>query len=274
VTGEIIPSMRRDLLRLGVRAGDLLIVHSSFRSLGLAYRTPMDVICTLADVVGTDGTIMMPTFTYCYSGIWNVTPYDPDSTPPLFMGIIADSLRYYDGSLRSGSPTYSVAALGKDAKLLTENRENACGLGPGSSYETAYQLGAKILLIGVGNDRNSMIHYAEAASGLPYNDVPYREFWGKTALAERDGAVVEVPVVDYPGCSVNFRVVDKVLERKGLLKRGRVCRADCMLMDARSIVDAIAELLRENPGWLFCESIACEPCHRRRERLRKHGLIR
>lgn len=234
----------------------------------------MDVICTLADAVGPEGTVMMPTFTYCYSGIWNAAPYNPDSTPPLFMGIIADSMRYYEGSLRSGSPTYSVAALGKYARLLTENRENACGLGPGSSYETAYQLGAKILLIGVGNDRNSMIHYAETASGLPFSDVPYREFWGKTALAERDGTVVEVPVGDFPGCSANFHVADSALDQRGLVKRGRVCRADCMLMDARSIVDTIVERLQTEPGWLFCASIVCEPCHRRRERLRNRGIIR
>ena len=273
MNGELIPSIQRDLMHIGVRKGDCLIVHSSFKSLGLAHRSPVDVIRTLAEVTGGEGTVMMPTFTYCYSGIWNVQPYNPASSPSVFMGILPETLRNYPGALRSGSPTYSVAALGRYAKQLTEGRERSCGLGSGSSYEEAYRLGARILLIGVGNDRNSMIHYTEHASGLPFCDIPYRDFWGRSAIAERDGKIVEVPVEDYPGCSVKFRGVDRLLDDRGLITRGRIGRSECMLMDARPIVDTIAEGLREKPDWLFCESIICEPCHLRRKRLQKLGII-
>lgn len=274
MTGAVIPAMQRDLRTMGVREGDCLVVHSSFKSLGLNDASPTDVIRTLIETVGEQGTLMMPTFTYCYSGIWNVTPYNPHSTPSLFMGILAETLRSYPGALRSGSPTYSVAAIGKHARLLTENREDSGGLGPGSSYEEAYKLGAKILLLGVGNTRNSMIHYAEFASGLPVCDIPFREFWGRSALVEKDGQPVEVPLkADFPGCSHNFGVVDEHLVEKGLLTQGRVCSAACLLMDARKMVDTVAERLREQPDWLFCDTLVCEPCHLRRQRLRERGLL-
>lgn len=259
---------------MGVREGDCLIMHSSFKSLELTNVSPSDVIRTLIEAVGRQGTLMMPTFTYCYSGIWNVPPYNPATTPSHYMGILAETLRAYPGALRSASPTYSVAAIGKHARLLTEGRADSGGLGPGSSFEEAYRLGARILLIGVGSNRNSMIHYAEFASGLPICDIPFREFWGRGALVERDGEPVEVPLKpDFPGCSHNFGVTDEYLVEKGILTRGTICSATCLLMNSREMVDAIAARLREEPDWLFCDTIICEPCCLRRRRLRERGLI-
>jgi aminoglycoside 3-N-acetyltransferase len=274
MTPKIIPAMLADLRAIGVREGGCLVVHSSFKSLGLTDASPVDVIRTLIEAVGDGGTLMMPTFTYCYAGICDIGPYNPQTTASRFMGILPEALRRHPGALRSGSPTYSVAAFGRHARLLTEGKENVGGLGRGSSFEDAYRLGAQILLIGVGNNRNSMIHYAECASGLPICDIPYREFWGRTALVEKDGRVVEVALnLDFPGCSANFGLVDEYLVEKGLMKRGKMCSAACLMMNARQIVDAIAARLRAQPDWLFCDSLTCEPCHLRRKRLRERGLI-
>lgn len=274
MTGAVIPALLNDLKAIGVREGDLLVVHSSFKSLGLGGASPSDVIRTLIESIGREGTLMMPTFTYCYSGIWSVKPFDPATTPSVFMGVLPETLRAYPGALRSTSPTYSVAAYGKHASALTENKENAGGLGPGSSFEDACRLGAKILLIGVGNNRNSMIHYAEYTSGLPICDIPYREFWGRTALVERDGEAVEVPLKpDFPGCSANFGKADEFLVERNLLKHGSIGSTTGYLLDARKMVDAIAEQLRKQPDWLLCESISCEPCQIKRRRLRDMGLI-
>ena len=274
MTGTIIPPILGDLKKMGVREGDCLIVHSSFKSLELTNVSPMDVIRTLIEAVGRQGTLMMPTFTYCYSGIWNVRPYNPATTPSRYMGILAETLRAYPGATRSASPTYSVAAIGKHAGQLTEGKQSSGGLGPGSSFEEAYRLGARILLIGVGNTRSSMIHYAEFASGLPVCDIPFREFWGRSALVERDGEPVEVPLKpDFPGCSHSFGMVDEYLVEKDILTRGTICSATCLTMNSREMVDAVAARLREEPDWLFCESLICEPCCLRRQRLRERGLI-
>jgi len=272
--GRVIPRMLDDLRKTGVREGDCLIVHSSFKALGLSDALPVDAVRTLIEAVGEDGTIMTPTFTYSYSGIWNVKPFNPQITPGRFMGVLSETLRLYPGALRSASPTYSVAAYGKYAGQITDGKEKCGGLGVGSSYEEAYNLGARILLLGVGNNRNSMIHYAEVASGLPYTDIPFREFWGRSALVERDGEVVEVPLADeFPGCSANFGVVDGYLEESGGITRGKVCDADSMLMDSHDLVDAIVKRLHTEPSWLFCDALVCEPCHLRKRRLREKGLI-
>lgn len=273
-TGDVVPGLLDDLMRIGVCRGDFLVVHSSFKSLGLRDRTPSDVIATLLEAAGEDGTLMMPTFTYSYSGIWNVQPFNLAATPGRNNGILTETLRKYPGALRSGHPTYSVAAVGKHAEIVTANRENSSALGIGSSYDEAYRLGAKVLLVGMGNNRNSMLHYAEVAAGLPYNDIPFREFWGRTALVEKNGKAVEVSLEEeFPGCSQNFGVADGYLEEVGAIRRGRICSADSMLMSAKDMLEAVIARLREEPAWLLCENIVCEPCTLRKRRLRDRGLI-
>ena len=271
---QVIPDLLQDLTRLGLQPDDLVVMHSSFKALGLSDVTPADVIRTLLEAIGSGGTLMVPTFTYSYAGFWDVQPFDPASSPGLHNGILTETLRHYPGARRSAHPTYSVAAIGRHADALTQNRETCSALGFGSSYEGAYQLGACILLLGVGNDRNSMLHYAETVAGLPYLDIPWRAFAGKTALVTRAAMRCEVPLPEeYPGCSLGFGVVDSYLETQGLLTRGKVAGADSKLMDSQAIVPAVVERLKREPGWMLCHTFGCEPCTLRRRRLRSLGLL-
>lgn len=273
--GEVVPSLLRGIKNIGITKGDLVIVHSSFKSMGLSGYGPADAVATLLESVGPEGTVMMPAFTYSYSGIWGVKPFNPDTTPGHGNGVLSETFRKHPGVLRSGHPAYSVAARGRYAGILTENRENASALGEGSSYGEAKRLGAKILLIGVGSNRNSMLHHAEAAAGLPYNDIPFRAFWGDTALVEgKDGRAAEIPLVrEFPACSDNFGVIDGYLSGRGVLRRGKLKEAESLVMDSRELVGAVIKKLHEEPGCLLCGSITCEPCSLRKKRLSEKGLL-
>ncbi len=271
---RVIPDLLDDLRRLGVEPGDLIVMHSSFKALGRADVTPADFIGALQAALGADGTLLTPTFTYSYAGFWDVQPFDPQTSPGLHNGILTETLRRYPGARRSAHPTYSVAALGRHAEVLTQNKAQASALGFGSSYDDAHRLGAKVLLLGVGNDRNSMLHYAETVAGVPYLDIPWRACAGPTALVLRAGRPVEVLLpIEYPACSLGFGVADAHLEAHGVVKRGLVGAAPCLLMEARAMVAAVAEQLRRQPGWLLCHTFGCEPCTLRRRRLRSLGLI-
>jgi len=271
---KIISEFLHDLAALGVCRRDCLVVHSSFKTLGLPNVSPADVIRTLIESVGPDGTIMMPTFTYSYSGIWNVRPFNPQTTPGTGNGILTETLRQYPGALRSSHPTYSIAAYGRHAEQLTKNKENTSALGIGSSYDEAIQLNAKILLLGVGNNRNSMLHYAEVVAGLPYNDIPYRAFWGRTALIERAGRTVKTPLKpEFPACSANFGAADAYLTECGILRRGKVGQTESILMNSREMVAAVVKKLQAEPAWLLCDNFICEPCALRKRRLREKGLL-
>lgn len=270
----VIPDVLDDLVRLGLRPGDFVVMHSSFKALGRRDVAPADFIRTLQEAIGPAGTLMMPTFTYSYSGLWEVKPFDPRTSPGLLNGILSETLRGYPGALRSAHPTYSVAVVGRHAEAVTRNRETASALGFGSSYEAAYQLDAQILLLGVGNDRNSMLHFAESVAGVPYLDIPWRAHAGKAALVLKDGAALEVPLPEeYPACSLGFGVADSYLEELGILRRVKIAAADAILQNSQAMVLAVAARLRREPGWLLCHTFGCEPCTLRRRRLRSLGLL-
>lgn len=259
---------------MGLERGDCVVVHSSFKSLELKDNIPQDVIHTFLEYLGPEGTVVMPTFTYSYVGIWNVEPFNAATTPGKGTGILSETLRNHPEARRSEHPTYSVAAVGRYAGKITEGRQRASALGSGSSYDEMYKLGAKVLLMGVGSDRNSMLHYTEVKAGLPYNDIPFREFWGRTALVEENGRAVEVQLVkEFPGCSLNFGAADDFLGAKNILQRGKICAADSMLISVNEMVTAVIEKLREQPDWLLCDKFVCEPCNLRMKRLREKGLI-
>lgn len=271
---QIIPKMADNLRHIGLETGDCVIVHSSFKSLCLTDHTPADVITTLIEVIGNKGTLIMPTFTYSYSGIWGSKAFHLDETPGVSNGILTETLRAFPGSLRSSHPTYSVVAIGMHSKDVTADKEHANALGMGSSFDEAKQLGAKILLLGVGQNRNSMIHHAEVAAGLPYNDIPFREFWGRIASVDHDGVITEVQLnQEFPGCSDNFEVVHEYLDQLGLIHQGSICAAHGILMSAEEMVNAVVSKLNHEPSWLLCDRMECEPCTLRKRCLLAEGLI-
>ena len=125
--------------------GRVLIVHASFKPCKEEGLEPLQVLTMLRDKLGEEGTLMLPTFSYSYSGVWKVQPYDKDTTPGIENGILSETFRKMPGVLRSDNPTYSVAAWGKHARKLTEGSIANAGLGHGSSYENACKLNALIL---------------------------------------------------------------------------------------------------------------------------------
>ncbi|HYT62309.1 MAG TPA: AAC(3) family N-acetyltransferase, partial [Gemmatimonadales bacterium] len=106
--------LQRALLQLGVLPGDVLMVHSAFdRFLGF-HGGPVDVIRALQQVVGPDGTLMMPTIPFQGSAIeyaLGEPVFDARQTVSR-MGLITEVFRRAPGVVRSVHPTHSVAVWG------------------------------------------------------------------------------------------------------------------------------------------------------------------
>src|SRR5919107_1643658 len=56
-------TMAADLRALGAAPGDVLLMHSSYRSLRTVAGGPQAVVQALLDVLGPDGTLVVPTHT-------------------------------------------------------------------------------------------------------------------------------------------------------------------------------------------------------------------
>ncbi|MFW9844707.1 MAG: aminoglycoside N(3)-acetyltransferase, partial [Candidatus Thorarchaeota archaeon] len=173
-----------DLRKSGIKTGDAVIFHSSMKSIGWIVGGPVTVISALMEAISNEGTLVMPT----QSGdngepsnwqrpavpeVWWQTirdetpPYNSEITPTRGMGRIPETFRKYPNVYRSPHPTASFGAWGKDAQLVVETHPYDDPFGEGSPLAKLYHLNAKILLVGIGLESITSLHYAEFKADLP-----------------------------------------------------------------------------------------------------------
>jgi aminoglycoside 3-N-acetyltransferase len=167
-----------DLRRLGVPPAEVVIVHSSLSAIGWVGGGPHGVVLALEEVLGDDGTLVMPAHSGALSepSQWQNPPvpeswwpiiraetpaFDPDLTPTRQMGAIVDCFRTQPGTMRSSHPQFSFAARGPRAADITNDHSLEYGLGERSPLARVYDLNGYVLLLGVGHANNTSIHLGE-----------------------------------------------------------------------------------------------------------------
>jgi len=263
-----IERIENDLRNIGVKKDDTIMLQSSLKSVGLVEGGADAVIDALLHVIGEGGTLMVPTFTYSYAGKEDAVVFDKKSTPVCNTGIISETLRKRKEAERSSHPAYSFAAIGKNAKALTSDHPIGSPLGIGSPLHRLAEMNGKILLLGVGQNRNSLIHTAEAAAGMIYQCVPFRESWGRAVRVLNSEGVVEIiDQKQFPGCSYHFGIIEEVLQSKGILRYGKAGNAATQFMNAKDVIIQVVELLKKKPDYLLCGRPECECCTNRKKLL-------
>ena len=240
-------SLAADFRRLGLDAGQTVLVHTSMSKMGWINGGAVAVIQALMDVLTSEGTLVMPTHTEGFSDpatnlhqpvpedwveeIRDTMPlYDPRLTPSDSMGRVAELFRTWPDVLRSGHPQYSFAAWGKEARYVTEGHELSFSLGETSPLARVYDLRGYVLLAGVGHSNNSSIHLAEYRVPNP----PMKQS-GVPWLVNGERVWVTFPDVDlldmYTGRA------GQAFEDENNVTVGQVAAATCRLMSQKCLVD-------------------------------------
>jgi aminoglycoside 3-N-acetyltransferase len=237
------------LRKLGVKAG-VLVVHASYRAVGPIEGGPAGLIQVLLDVLGPSGTLVMPAM----SASRRPDPFDPSKSETWHVGIVAETFWRMPGVLRSSHPTSSFAAHGPRAAGITAPQSLTPIAGLDSPIGRVYQLDGSVLLLGVGHDKNTTVHVAEALAGVPY--------WTTgTAYVLRDGQPAYVEYEETESCTRNFELLDGWLGERGLQREGGVGHGRARLVRARDVVETALRRLQEEPLVFLCAADAgCETC--------------
>ena len=234
--------------KMGLTNGDVLLVHSSYKSFGGVEGGPQTVIDALRSILTEDGTLIVPTFNYDFC---DGKPFDIKKTPSK-MGIISELVRTDSNSKRTIDPVFSFAILGKHRDYLAELRSEH-SFGPNSIFAKLRELDAKIMIIGLAyNESMTFFHHIEETQGCDYRY--FKEFKGSITNyddVKQDGKII-IFVRDIERGVQN--AVDKmgsIMEQEGIVKNTIIGKSEIKIMKVNDVYQRTVEEMKKNPHILI-----------------------
>jgi len=243
------------LKKLGLGKGNIIGVHSSLSSFGYVKGGADAVIDALLEVVGREGTIVMPTHSANLDKVkltpeekvagvlwlYRILPYDPKETP-CTTGTIPETFRKRKDVTRSLHPMFSVAATGPKAKeIIEEGRGNVL-----KAWKKLLELDGYILLIGVDLGVCTAMHLAEERVVLPKHILekitPPKWFVEKYPEDQW-----EWDFAPYP----EFSKMEVPCLEHEIMKTTKVGEATFKLVKLRDLIDLYEEYLKKNPDTFY-----------------------
>ncbi|MDD5696987.1 MAG: AAC(3) family N-acetyltransferase [Victivallaceae bacterium] len=243
VTEQIIVNA---LEKLGIKAGDVVFLHSSLKSFGYVEGGAPTVVNALLKVLGADGTLAVPTFsTYFWDSPSQV--WDRQRTPST-TGVICEAVRLHPAAKRSPHAPHPIAAVGRLAEDLTE-RYNLTDFSDDSPFARLIELNAAIVMAGVSFSRCTLFHLLEEKFQVPYRQ--WQNFSGTVV----DQGVTEFKTFPFyrtfiPGVRNNFEFCEEQMLDAGLIKTANAGLSKIMTARAQDIYDFIAPRIQDDPYYL------------------------
>lgn len=240
---DIITQLKVQLNDLGIENGDIVLVHSSLKSLGGGV-SPSQVINALFAALGEQGTLVLPALSYLHSNKNN--PYFDYFQTPSNIGVIAEYFRTEEkAGIRSLCPTHSCCASGLNADFITSGHildNTPCGTN--SPFRRVLDLGGKILFLGCGMGPNTSMHAVEELFEPDYlfgDMVQYH-------ITDREGN--EFPHScrshNFKGVAQRYDRLEGILVPGSEIKTGYVQKAFCHLVDAKAMWEKAGNAYTEN----------------------------
>lgn len=239
--------LKQDLKNIGISAGDLLVVHSSFKSLGYVEGGAECVIAALKDVLGAEGTLVFPTFTYSTS---YADSYFSNVETPSCVGYLSEYFRKTEGVIRTNHPTHSVAIWGKLQNELNAGVElDDTPMGVHSPYRKFAKYGGKILMLGCSLAHNSFMHAMEEVVDAPYALRDHQEY----TMVDEQGNVTRRKIRRHnftrpngPGIKQRYERTLDVLD-EGDYTIGQILEAKSVLINSAALEVKAAAKMRQEP---------------------------
>lgn len=233
---------------LGIAPGDTIFVHSAYSTLsrveGGVEGGPQTVIDAILELVGPQGTLIMPTFNYDFL---RGTPWDIRTTPSQ-MGVLTEVVRNDPRAKRMFHAIYSMAAIGRHADELAAHQSSDC-FGETTIFRKFREWDAKILILGLPYSKSiTFLHHCEQAAGVDYRFL--KDFKG-TAI-DSQGKPHDVSYTMFvrdvdKGVVLDFEPIGALLDSKVVTKRS-IGLGECRLMKCNEVFDVAVKAMREHKG--------------------------
>lgn len=225
------------------------MVHSDLRRFGIVRDgagrlaltlSPALLYEALREVLGHEGTVVVPTFSYSWT---RGQVYNP-ATSPSFEGSFSEYVRTLPGARRSLHPLMSVAAMGPEAGALLDGVDDT-SFGKGSPFGRMHRADIKHLTVGVSVC--SFSDYVQWACRVPYRYA--KRFAGVVEVQGRRREVVCEHCVRYPDQGLDAKPIFEVLEedRSGCIRRTELEGVDLRAVSSSDLFELMRSRLVLDP---------------------------
>lgn len=243
-------SLKKQLAAMGLTGEETILIHSSMKAIGETQKGAETVLDALMEFF-EKGLLLLPTHTWKTINAENPV-FDVDNEPAC-VGILPNLFLKRPGVVRSLHPTHSMAGYGKDAASYLageEMRNTPCT--PGGCYDRLKDVGGKILLVGVGHERNTYIHSVEEVLNVPnrLSDMPVL-----MKIVQHGKKPVSVYMRKHynsqqPHISEDFVKLNRAFDECGAAVHTVFGSAECILCDARRIFEVTRHVVAPDPECL------------------------
>ena len=253
------------LLKLGLKACDHIIVHSSFKSISSAFTesTPDEIIRVMQDIITPSGSLIFPTFTYCYKKSNESYEVFDSINSKSKVGLLSEIFRKNEGVIRTSSPTHAFAVWGIIKEDIKNDNSPDSPLGKGSVLEWLTKKGNTFILM-LGTDFSSLSygHYLEIAAEVPWYDYSPWEYLNVLPIGVSN--LGEQKLMEIPGCSKSFVNFEKHLLQKKYIVKYSYNHLESYLISVQDLYTFGTKYFNEKYFDLLCPKGECKACDSRR----------
>lgn len=242
--------IEKALRNVGIKAGDVVFVHSSYDAFEGFSGTPTNVIAALETAVGPDGTLMMPSMPFTGTALDYIArskPTDIRRTPSR-MGILTEVLRRQKGTYRSLHPTHPVLAKGHLAEQMIDGHERAATpCGDNSPFAKLLKTRAKILFLGTSIETMTFFHYLEEAYEAKLPTSPFTAETVRTMVKDGDRHKTVTMRLFDPVLSRKRRITRMLprLEQRGSIRFAKIGKLDISVIAAADAEQVFREMVEQ-----------------------------
>ncbi|MCU7490124.1 MAG: AAC(3) family N-acetyltransferase [Bacteroidota bacterium] len=256
--------LKKFLTEGGLRPGQNIIVHASFRKLREEFPeiSPEEAVSVLKEIISCNGSVIFPAFTYSFKKPGQSYDFFDRLHSQSKTGILSEVFRTSEGVIRTSSPTHSFSLWGKAAGSISFLNSPSSPLGHGSVIDwLAGTDESYVLMLGADFTALTIGHYIENISGAEYLKISPWNYLNVLPCGVSD--IGEQALIEVPGCSRSFTGFERHLLKEGIIKK--FCREslNSYFISIPLLIRHGISYLRKNPTGLLCPEGACSSCNER-----------
>ncbi|BEK05908.1 AAC(3) family N-acetyltransferase [Campylobacter jejuni] len=237
------------LIKLGIKHGDIICVHTEIFHFQKPLLPKNEFLNALLEcliyVIGGNGTLIMPTFTYSFC---KNKPYDK-SNSKCTVGVLNEFFRKQKNVKRTDDPIFSFAIKGAKENIFLKRKQQSC-FDKNSVYNILAQHKGKIILLGSETTGFTFTHFIEEQAQVPYRY--FKEFEGNIIYENKE---CQFQKIKYYVRKLNENSRINILKQISILKNNnnfkvqQFANAKIVCIDSKSYLDTTLKALQEN---LYC----------------------